>query len=244
MAKQRKSKFQYSMFKMHPSPKVLRTCWYLSFRQSCRAPQLPNGPPSFCALIYRTCSEWYQTLPKCSLRISSSIWIWLEDYFPMFLKIIFWCGQEDKAVPRELFRDRFLQVTHHTVRGEIAIDWDEEAKPVATIPSSRRKHSYMAHRPAVHKDSPPPSLDSWFSWTLGAQRISQEGTGLWQAVRRILCSEDSTEPGGQTRGDSQAGSWNPFWQLAFSFLFTCGINFVAIFAFWGSLPSLWWWNKI
>ena len=124
MTKHRKSKFQYSMFKMHPLPKVLRTCWYLSFRQSCRAPQLPNGPPSFCVLIYRMCSEWYQTLPKCSLRISSSIWIWLEDYFGYFL--MFWvCGQEDEAVPRELFRDRFLQLTHCTARGEIAIHWDD-----------------------------------------------------------------------------------------------------------------------
>lgn len=133
MTKHRKSKFQYSMFKMHPLPKVLRTCWYLSFRQSCRAPQLPNGPPSFCVLIYRMCSEWYQTLPKCSLRISSSIWIWLEDYFGYFL--MFWvCGQEDEAVPRELFRHSFMPVTHCTVRGEIAIHRDDEAKPVATIP--------------------------------------------------------------------------------------------------------------
>ena len=93
------------------------------------------------------------------------------------------------------------------------------------------------------QDSPPPSLDSWFSWSLGAQRISQEDTGIWQAVRRILCSEHSTQPGGQARGDSQAGSWNPFWQLAFSFLFTCCINFLVIFAFWGSWRNLWWWNK-
>ena len=48
---------------------------------------------------------------------------------------MFWfCAQEDEAVPRELFRDRFLQLTHHSVRGEIAIHWDDEAKPVATIP--------------------------------------------------------------------------------------------------------------
>ena len=77
---------------------------------------------------------------------------------------MFWvCAQEDEAVPRELVRDRFLQLTHHSVRGEIAIHWDDEAKPVATIPSSRRKHLYVAHRPAVYKDSPPPSLDSLFS---------------------------------------------------------------------------------
>ena len=48
---------------------------------------------------------------------------------------MFWvCAQEDEAVRRELFRDRFLQLTHHSVRGEIAIHWDDEAKPVATIP--------------------------------------------------------------------------------------------------------------
>ena len=100
----------------------------------------------------------------------------------------------------------------------------------------------MAHRPAVYKDSTPPSMDSWFFWSLGAQRISQEDTGIWQAVGRILCSEHSTQPGGQARGDSQAGSWNPFWQLAFSFLFTCCINSLAI-AFWGSWRNLWWCNK-
>ena len=68
--------------------------------------------------------------PKCSLHINSFIWIWLEDYF-----LRFWvCGQEYEAVPRELFGDTFLQLNHHTVRGEIAIHWDEEAKQVATIP--------------------------------------------------------------------------------------------------------------
>ena len=96
---------------------------------------------SLIALNYSTCSEWYQTLPKCSLHINSFIWIWLEDYF-----LRFWiCGQEDEAVPRELFRDTFLQLTHRTVRGETAIHWDEEAKPVATIPRVQDGNIPMWH---------------------------------------------------------------------------------------------------
>ena len=109
--------------------------------------------------------------------------------------------------------------------------------------SSRWKHSYMAHSPAAYKDSPPPSLDSWLSWSLGAQSFSQEDTGVWERVRRMPCAVHSTQPGGWARGDSQPGCWNPIWQLAFSFLFTCCINFVAIFAFWGSLHNLSWCNK-
>ena len=240
MAKHRKSKFQYSMFKMHPSPEVLRTCWYLSFRQSCRAPQLPNGPSSFFAVIYRTCSEWYQTFAKYSLHISSSIWIWLEDYFPMF-----WvCGQEDEAVPRELFRDRFLQLTHCTVRGEIAIHWDDKAKSVATIPRFLDRNIPMWH--TAHLPTRTPAHPHWIlgsPWSLGAQSFSQEDTGVWEAVRGMLCAVHSTQPGGQARGDSQPGSWNPVWQLAFSFLFTWCISFLSIFAFWGSLHNLWWCNK-
>ena len=93
------------------------------------------------ALIYSTCSEWYQTLPKCSLHINSFIWIWLEDYF-----LRFWiCGQEDEAVPRELFRDTFLQLTHPRVRREIAIHWDEEPKKVATIPRVQDGNIPMWH---------------------------------------------------------------------------------------------------
>ena len=96
----------------------------------------------------------------------------------------------------------------------------------------------------VESRIPHPHWILCFPWTLGAQSFSQEDTGVWQAVRTILCSVHSTQPGGQARGDSQAGSWNSFWQLAFSFLFTCCINFVAIFAFWDSLRNLWWCNKI
>ena len=158
---------------------------------------------------------------------------------------MFWvCAQEDEAVPRELVRDRFLQLTHHSVRGEIAIHWDDEAKPVATIPRVLDGNICMWHTGQLStRTHPHPHWILCFPWTLGAQSFSQEDTGVWQAVRTILCSVHSTQPGGQARGDSQAGSWNPIWQLAFSFLFTCCINFVAIFAFWGSLCNLWWCNK-
>ena len=138
-----------------------------------------------------------------------------------------------------------MPVTHCTVRGETAIHWDDEAKPVATIPRVLDGNIPTWHTGQLStRTHPHPHWILCFSWTLGAQGFSQEDTGIWQAVRRILCSVHSTQPEGQARGDSQAGSWNPVWQLAFSFLFTCCINFVAIFAFWGSLRNLWWCNKI
>ena len=121
---------------------------------------------------------------------------------------MFWvCGQEDEAVPRELFRHSFMPVTHCTVRGEIAIHRDDEAKPVATIPRVLDGNIPTWHTGQLStRTHPHPHWILCFPWTLGAQSFSQEDTGVWQAVRTILCSVHSTQPGGHARGDSQAGS--------------------------------------
>ena len=51
----------------------------------------------------------------------------------------------------------------------------------------------------VESRIPHPHWILCFPWTLGAQSFSQEATGIWQAVRRILCSVHSTQPGGQAQ---------------------------------------------
>ena len=112
------------------------------------------------ALIYSTCSEWYQTLPKCSLRINSLGLNLVRWLFPDVLGLCSgrW-GSSQRAGQRQ------IPAAHPPLserRNSHSLGWRGQACCNNTQ-SSRRKHSYLAHRPAVYKDSPPPLLDSLFS---------------------------------------------------------------------------------
>ena len=113
---------------------------------------------------------------------------------------MFWvCAQEDEAVRRELFRDRFLQLTHHSVRGEIAIHWDDEAKPVATIPRVLDGNIPTWHTGQLStRTHPHPHWILCFPWTLGAQSFSQEDRRLAGTEDHpLLCALNSARRPGQ-----------------------------------------------
>ena len=114
----------------------------------------------FIALIYSTVSEWYQTLPKCPWPTNSLGLNLLRRLFPDVLGLYSgrW-GSSQRAGQRQ------IPAAHPPLserRNSHSLGWRGQACCNNTQ-SSRRKHSYLAHRPAVYKDSPPPSLDSLFS---------------------------------------------------------------------------------
>ena len=182
----------------------------------------------------------YQTLSKCSWRTNSLGLNLVRRLFPDVL--VLWSGRwgsSQRAVQRQ------IPAAHPPLseRGNShSLGWRGQACCNNTQ-SSRRKHSYVAQRPAVYKDSPPPSLDSLFSLDFRSSEFQpgRQASGRHWGPSSALCtqlSQDAT-PEGIPRLDPEI----PFWQLAFTFLFTCCINFVAIFAFCGSLHNLWWCNK-
>ena len=148
------------------------------------------------ALIYSTCSQWYQTLPKWSLRINALGLNLVRRLFPDVLGLCSgrW-GSSQRAVQRQ------IPAAHPPLseRGNShSLGWRGQACCNNTQ-SSRRKHSYLAHRPAVYKDSPPPSLDSLFSLDFRSSEF-QPGSHRHLAGSQedpLLCALNSARRPGQ-----------------------------------------------